>query len=106
MVQYISAYSTDGGWKDIGHLQDGQCPSCKCPISFHPPSVEYAEMYCTIHYSLFTACTRSFEWPGGRIKPDINPSYKIFCQFNIIILKEYHLPGKLGHLRYFKNYFY
>ena len=73
-----------------------QRPTCTFTVAFQPPSVEYGEVYNTVHQRLLTGSTGCFERTCRSVQPDIHTRYEAACQLHIVVFEEDNLTQELG----------
>ena len=77
----------------------GECPTSTFAIAFIPPTIEYREVHNTIHQSLFTRRTRSFERTCWSVHPDVYTTHETTSQLHVVVVEEDNLTNELRTLR-------
>ena len=77
----------------------GECPTSTFAIAFIPPTIEYREVHNTIHQSLFTRSTRSFERTCWSVHPNVYTTHEAASQLHVVVVEEDNLTNELRTLR-------
>src|SRR5699024_9864192 len=72
-------------------------------IAFQPPTVEYGEVYNTVHQRFLTGSTGCFERTSRSIQPDIYTGYQTASQLHIIVFQEDNLTQEFRTTGNFDN---